>query len=109
MARKKDNTFLYLAAIAAAYFAFRKTAINGIGAFMEKRKRIPGQNKYMVTYDKKVGGEGYVVVVAYDDESAINAAYNLTFTGKNFRNPVIVDWDTESAGGNTRGRQRSNY
>jgi len=57
MAKKsKDNSFLYLAAIAAAYFLFRKESINGILTDMDNS--INGvQNFNVVSVDPKTKEE----------------------------------------------------
>lgn len=46
---------------------------------------------YNVTYDKKVGGAGNLVVKARNEIEALKNAANLCFTGSNFRDPVVVE------------------
>lgn len=46
---------------------------------------------YKVTYTKKIGGEGTILVQAYDKESAIKNAQYLCATGSDFRNPIETD------------------
>ena len=46
---------------------------------------------YKVNYDKKVGGVGSVLVKAPDPTQALKNAKQHVFTGKNFRNPKLVD------------------
>jgi proline racemase len=41
---------------------------------------------YKVTYDKFIGGEGFILVKAETESQAISNAKNLCATGKNFRN-----------------------
>ena len=47
---------------------------------------------YEVSYDKKVGGVGTIIVKAPNKYAAIAHAKTLVFTGKNFRDPKEVDW-----------------
>lgn len=72
------------------------------------RKQKDGQNKYSVTYDKKVGGIGTMVVISDSAENALKTASFLRFTGGNFRDAVVVDWSTPSENGNTSGSHRMN-
>ena len=67
-----------------------------------------GQNKYQVSYDKKIGGIGTMVVIAINEEAALKTAEFLRFTGKNFRDAKVVDWSTPSEKGNTSGSHRMN-
>jgi hypothetical protein len=46
---------------------------------------------YNVTYDKKVGGAGNLVVKARNEIEALKNAANICFTGSNFRDPVVVE------------------
>ncbi|MCI1681457.1 MAG: hypothetical protein LKI39_02750 [Bacteroides sp.] len=46
---------------------------------------------YKVSYDKKVGGKGTMVVKAMSENEALRNAYNNCFTGSNFRDPVEVE------------------
>jgi len=43
---------------------------------------------YNVTYTKKIGGEGSILVKAQNEEQAISNAKNNCATGSDFRNPV---------------------
>jgi len=52
---------------------------------MEKSKT------YKVWYDKKVGGVGNVIVKASNPKNALANAKQHVYTGKNFRNPKLVD------------------
>ena len=46
---------------------------------------------FSVSYTKKVGGEGQIIVKAMDEPEALNNAAYLCFTGSDFRNPKEVD------------------
>lgn len=46
---------------------------------------------YKVTYTKKIGGEGSIIVKARSEEEAISNAKHLCFTGRNFKDAVQVD------------------
>jgi len=72
------------------------------------RKQKENQNKYQVTYDKKMGGTGTMVVIADNESNAIKNAKFLRFTGSNFRDAKTVEWSTESESGNTSGSHRMN-
>jgi len=43
---------------------------------------------FKVTYTKKVGGEGTILVLAHNQDLAIKRANQLCFTGSDFRNAV---------------------
>jgi len=43
---------------------------------------------YIVTYDRKIGDEGSIIVKAIDENQALANAKNLCATGSNFRNAV---------------------
>lgn len=46
---------------------------------------------FEVTYTKKVGGEGTIIVKGTNEEHAIKNAKFLCFTGSDFRNAKEVD------------------
>lgn len=46
---------------------------------------------YKVWYDKKTGGVGSVILKAGSPKNALVNAKQHVFTGKNFRNPKLVD------------------
>lgn len=48
-------------------------------------------NTYKVTYTKKVGGEGSVIIKANDTIQALNNAKQHVFTGRNFRDAIIAN------------------
>ena len=75
---------------------------------MKTRTQKEGQNKVEVSYDKKVGGIGTMVVISGSTESALKTASFLRFTGRNFRDAKIVDWSTDSECGNKSGSHRMN-
>lgn len=45
---------------------------------------------FKVTYTKRIGGEGSILVKAQDENQALKNAQNLCATGSDFRNPVVV-------------------
>lgn len=45
---------------------------------------------FKVTYTKKIGGEGIIIVKSANEYAAISHAKHLCFTGSNFRNAVEV-------------------
>lgn len=49
------------------------------------------KSTYSVTYTKKIGGEGSILVKADDEAQALANAKNLCATGSDFRNPVKTD------------------
>tara|TARA_R110000868_G_scaffold14452_1_gene67316 strand:+ start:184 stop:402 length:219 start_codon:yes stop_codon:yes gene_type:complete len=61
---------------------------------MAKKKTI--SKVYKVNYDKKVGGVGSVLVKAPKPSLALNHAKRAVATGRNFRNPRLVDPKTYS-------------
>ena len=46
---------------------------------------------YKVTYTKKVGGDGEILVKAHNENEALISAKFLCFTGTNFRYPTPTD------------------
>lgn len=46
---------------------------------------------YEVTYTKRIGGEGTILVKADTSEQALKNARNLCATGSDFRKPIISD------------------
>ena len=46
---------------------------------------------YKVTYTKKIGVEGTILIKAHNEESAVKYAKNACVTGSDFRNPVETD------------------
>lgn len=46
---------------------------------------------YRVTYTKKVGGDGSIMVKANDEAQALVYAKQLCFTGSEFRDAVKID------------------
>ena len=44
-----------------------------------------GKHPHVVSYQKRVGGIGFIVVLAKNSKEAIINAKNLRFTGKNFK------------------------
>ena len=49
------------------------------------------KNTYKVTYTKKIGTQGSILVIAENSEQAISRAKNLCYTGSDFRDAVITD------------------
>jgi hypothetical protein len=47
-------------------------------------------NTYKVTYTKKIGGEGSILVKAINETQAISNAKNLCATGSEFRNAELT-------------------
>lgn len=47
------------------------------------------KNVFQVTYTKKIGGEGTILVKADTEEQALSNAKGLCFTGSEFRNAII--------------------
>jgi hypothetical protein len=45
---------------------------------------------FKITYTKKIGGQGTIIVKALDAENAIKNAKYLCFTGSDFCNPIEV-------------------
>lgn len=56
---------------------------------------MKNSNTYEVTYTKKIGGEGKILVKAQDENQAIRNAKNLCATGFDFRNPVLTETEYE--------------
>lgn len=52
---------------------------------------MKASNTYQVSYTKKVGGNGTIIVKAQDEAQALVNAKHLCFTGKDFRDATIVD------------------
>lgn len=50
-------------------------------------------NTYKVTYTKRVGGEGSILVKAENETKALINAKNNCATGSDFRNPILTDED----------------
>lgn len=48
-------------------------------------------NTYAVTYTKKTGGIGEIIVRARNEQDALRNAKFLCYTGSNFRNAIITD------------------
>lgn len=48
-------------------------------------------NTYKVTYTKRVGGEGSILVKAENENKALANAKNNCATGSDFRNPIITE------------------
>ena len=46
---------------------------------------------YKVTYTKRVGGIGTILVKAHNEQDALVNAKHLCFTGSDFRNPTLTD------------------
>lgn len=45
---------------------------------------------FKVTYTKKIGGNGTIIVKAHNEDAALSHASYLCFTGSNFRDAVEV-------------------
>jgi hypothetical protein len=46
---------------------------------------------FEVTYTKKIGGNGTILVKALNSENALEIAKDLCFTGSDFRNAILTD------------------
>lgn len=46
---------------------------------------------YKVTYDKKIGGTGTMIVRAYSENNALTKAKGNCHTGTNFRDPKVTN------------------
>lgn len=46
---------------------------------------------YKVTYTKRIGGKGTILVKAHNEQEALISAKYLCFTGSDFRNPTLTD------------------
>lgn len=63
---------------------------------------------YEVTYDKRIGGTGKLVVKALNETESLRNAVNCCFTGSNFREPVEVEEQETFAQQHPNGRCGSN-
>lgn len=52
---------------------------------------VDKRSVYKVTYTKKVGEDGEILVKAHNEDEALNFAKFLCFTGTNFRDPTPTD------------------
>lgn len=48
---------------------------------------------FKVTYTKRIGGEGTILVKAQDENQALKNAQHCCATGSDFRNPQLTDED----------------
>lgn len=48
---------------------------------------------FEVTYTKRIGGNGTIIVKAHNELAAISHAKYLCFTGANFRDAIEVSFD----------------
>ena len=56
-------------------------------------RNLSSKKAFKVTYTKKVGGDGTIIVQAPNEEKAIINANQHCFTGKDFRDAIEVPFE----------------
>jgi len=49
---------------------------------------------FQVTYTKRIGGNGTIIVKAHNEDAALSHAKNLCFTGSDFRDAIEVPFES---------------